>query len=123
MFGLKMKKEYIDDILSGRRKTDVRSYNTPVNEEIALINSKNGKVYGYAKIIGSRFISYKEYVLWHVNDYFTIEKALNYYKLTCNKKGLFMYYEYLFEDVKVIEKPFKPIVILKHFSWVKIDDN
>lgn len=26
MFGLKMKKEYLDDILCGKKKSDVRSY-------------------------------------------------------------------------------------------------
>lgn len=116
-----MKKEYLNDILSGKKKTDVRSYNTPVNEKIALINSKNGKVYGCAKIIGSKFISYKEYVLWHVNENFTIENALKYYEITYKEKTFYMYYEYLFDDVEILEKPFKPSIISKQYSWVKMD--
>ena len=121
MFGLKMKTEYLNDILSGKKKTDVRSYNTPVNDKIALINSKNGKVYGFAKIIGSKFISYKEYVLWHVNEDFSLENALKYYELTYKEKSFYMYYEYMFDDVITVEKPFKPSIISKQYSWVKID--
>ena len=116
-----MKKEYLEDILSGKKKTDVRSYNTPVNEEIALIDSKNGKVYGYATITQSRFITYKEYILWHVNDVFSKEQALNYYNESCKTNGFKLYYEYIFENIRIETKCFKPSIVSKHFSWVEIE--
>lgn len=122
MYGLKMKKEYLLDILSGKKKTDVRTYNAPINGVIALIDSKSGKVYGYATITNSRFITYKEYVLWHVNDNFSMDKALNYYDLSFETNAFRLYYEYIFEDVKIEKNKYKPVIISKRYSWVEIED-
>ena len=46
MFGLKMIKDYLNEILDGSKTFDARSYPTSKRSKIALIDSRSMKIYG-----------------------------------------------------------------------------
>ena len=60
-----MIKDYLDEILDGKKTFDARSYPTNKRGTIALIDSKSMKVLGYIELVGIREISAQEYALWH----------------------------------------------------------
>lgn len=115
-----MKKEYLLDILNGKRTSDVRTYKSPIiNGKIALIESKSNKVYGYAFIKGEEIISYKDYIFWHISDSYPKEDAFAYYDMTY-KNDKKIYYKYIFEKVEVLAKPYKEFNNKVYGSWVSI---
>ena len=118
-----MKKEYLIDILEGKRISDVRSYKSIVlNEKIALIDSKTNKIYAYAYIQTEDIISYKEYILWHISDSYSEEEAMAYYEMT-HKNASKIYYRYIFEKVELVAKPYKEKCNTIFGSWVSIDED
>lgn len=65
MLGLTMINDYLNEILDGYKNYDARSYLTNKRGKIALIDSKNMRVYGTIELIGCRKITAEEYCSWH----------------------------------------------------------
>ena len=55
MFGLKMIKDYLNEILDGSKTFDARSYPTSKRGKIALIDSRLMKIYGTIELLSLRF--------------------------------------------------------------------
>lgn len=113
MLGLTMIKDYLDEILDGKKTFDVRSYPTSTRGVIALIDSKSMKVYGSVELINCREITVEDYISWHKSGKFKNMLFL----ADKNKK----YYAYDFKNPQRVVRPFK-IDAIKH-TWVKLNDD
>lgn len=111
MFGLTMIKDYLDEILSGLKIYDARSYPTNKRGTIALVDSKSMKVYGTIELVGVHKISLEEYANWHCTGRFK--------NLTFNVDSLKQYYAYDFVNPKRLVQPIKLKVGKK--TWVDIE--
>ena len=65
MFGLRMARQYLDEVLSGEKTFDARSYDTDKRGAIALIDTSSKKILGLVDLVGTRRISEEEYCGWH----------------------------------------------------------
>ena len=61
MKGLIIKEPYIDEILSGIKKWEIRSSNTKIRGKIALIKSGTKKIYGEVELVNSFEINLEQY--------------------------------------------------------------
>ena len=51
MYGLKMKRYYLNEIISGAKSDDARLEDTSIRGKIALIDSETYELLGYADLI------------------------------------------------------------------------
>lgn len=101
MFGLCMIKEYLDEILDGKKSFDARAYPTNKRGTIALVNSKTSKIEGYADLVDCHEISPEEYAKWHCTGCF---KGCMF---SCDSKK--KYYAYDLRNVKKVENQIKVV--------------
>lgn len=80
MKGLIIKEPYIDQILCGKKKWEIRGSNTNIRGKIALIKSGTKKIYGEVELVDSFEISIEEYNNYCLNMYGYKEKQLPYKK-------------------------------------------
>lgn len=94
-----MIKDYLDELLDGKKTFDARSYPTNKRGTIALVNSKTSKIEGYIDLIDCVEISSDEYAKWHCTGRFKD------YQFICdpNKK----YYAWKMSKPRKIEEPIK----------------
>ena len=114
MDGLVIKSPYIDDILDGVKKWELRGMNTHKRGKIVLLKSGTGLALGTVNIVDVKTITLEEYNDWDYNkNRNKISKELPY-KIT---------YAYVLEEPQWFEQP-KPY---KHpmgaITWVKLNDN
>lgn len=64
MHGLIIKSPYIDDILSGRKKWELRGQNTHTRGKIILLQSGTGLALGSVEIIAVKQITLEDYNNW-----------------------------------------------------------
>ncbi len=65
MNGLVMLREYLDEILDGKKTSDVRAYDTKLRGTIALVDTKKSAIIGLVDLIGTHKISAEEYCNWN----------------------------------------------------------
>ncbi|MCA1060358.1 ASCH domain-containing protein [Rossellomorea aquimaris] len=61
MKGLIIKSPWIEHILDGKKKWEIRGSNTKIRGTIALIKSGSGMVYGEVNLIDSKELTLKDY--------------------------------------------------------------
>lgn len=114
MNGLVIKSPYIDDILSGVKKWELRGMNTHKRGKIVLLKSGSGLALGTVNIIGVKAITLDEYNEWDYNKRNNKTASQLPYKIT---------YAYLLEEPILFKKP-KPY---KHpmgaITWVKLPED
>ena len=71
MYGLKIEKDYLIDIIDGNRNNDVRLIDTSIRGRIALIDNETYEILGYAKLVDTKKITYEEYLIWHITDIYS----------------------------------------------------
>lgn len=69
MKGLVIKSPYIDLILSGKKKWEIRGSNTNIRGKIALIKSGSGLIYGEVELVGCKEITLEEYKEYYLELY------------------------------------------------------
>lgn len=111
---LVMKKEYLLDILNGKKTYDARSYDTSIRGNIALLASENNKIYGFVDLYDVKEITFEEYLTWHNIDkeYFSLYKKQD------------KYYAYLVRNPRFLSSPIK--INRDHnseFVWCEVDDD
>lgn len=80
MKGLVIKSPYIDLILCGKKKWEIRGSNTNIRGKIALIKSGSGLVYGEVELVDCREITLDEYNEHCLELYGKIYEKLPYKK-------------------------------------------
>lgn len=114
MLGLTMIKDYLNEILDGYKNYDARSYLTNKRGKIALIDSKNMRVYGTIELIGCRKITAEEYCSWHKTGRFK-----NYiFEVEDKNKN---HYAYDFKNPRKLINTIK--VNVKKHTWVEIPND
>lgn len=108
-----MAKEYLYEILDGKKTYDARAYDTDKRGTIALLDNKESSIIGLVDLVGTHEISAREYCDWHA---------------TGKWEGIILevedmnatYYAYDFKKPRRLEKPIK----IKRMGrvWTKIDD-
>ena len=69
MKGLIIRSPYIDLILDGKKKWEIRGSNTNIRGKIALIKSGSKKIYGEVNLVDSFEIDLDLYNEYHINMY------------------------------------------------------
>lgn len=111
MYGLIMIREYLDEILDGKKTYDARAYDTNKRGTIALVDTKKSAIIGLIDLVGTHKISANEYCKWHA---------------TGKWEGLVFqvedkdYYAYDFENPRRLATPIK--IVKNGKVWTKIDD-
>lgn len=65
MYGLIMIREYLDEILDGKKTYDARSFDTNKRGTIALVDTKKSAIIGLIDLVGTHTITAEEYCSWH----------------------------------------------------------
>ena len=114
MYGLIMLREYLDEILDGKKAYDARAYDTSKRGTIALVDTKKSSIIGLVDLVSTHKISAQEYCSWHA---------------TGKWEGMILevedmnatYYAYDFRNPRRLASPIK----IKKTSrlWTKIDDD
>ncbi len=60
-----MLREYLDEILSGKKTFDARSYPTSIRGDIALVDTRKSEIIGLVNLVGIHVIRPEEYLTWH----------------------------------------------------------
>ena len=106
-----MIREYLDEILEGKKTYDARSYDTNKRGTIALVDTRKSAVIGLIDLVGTHKISAEEYCKWHA---------------TGKWEGLVFqaedkdYYAFDFENPRRLATPIKIVKTGK--VWTKIND-
>ncbi len=61
MYGLIMLREYLDEILDGKKTYDARAYDTTKRGTIALVDTKKSAIIGLIDLVVTHKISAEEY--------------------------------------------------------------
>lgn len=123
MYGLKMKNEYILDLIDGIKNTDARLKSTSIRGKIGLIDTDTNILYAYCNLDNVIETTYEEYILWHVSKYYTYLDAkatiddLEFTKL--REKAYF----YSISNVEKLSIP--PIVnpINENETWIQFNED
>lgn len=113
MYGLIMIKDYLDEILDGKKTFDARSYPTTKRGTIALVDSKKSSIVGLVELIGVHPISANEYCKWHA----TGKWAGMVFQVEDNDS---VFYAYDFISPRRLARPIK--ITKKGKVWTIIDD-
>ncbi len=110
---LVMLREYLDEILDGKKTSDVRAYDTKHRGTIALVDTKKSAIIGLVDLIGTHKISTEEYCNWHATGKW---KNLIFQVDDMSKD----YYAYDFKNPRRLVVPIKIVKTGK--VWTKIDE-
>ncbi len=114
MYGLIMIKDYLDEILDGKKAFDARCYSTNKRGTIALVDSKKSSIVGLVDLIGVHPISVDEYCKWHATGKW---EGMSFQAKDTN--GVF--YAYDFVNPRKLASPIK--IIKTGRVWTAIDDS
>lgn len=113
MYGLIMLREYLDEILDGKKTYDARSYDTNKRGTIALVDTKKSAVIGLIDLVGTHKISAEEYCKWHATGKW---EGMIFQVDDMDKD----YYAYDFENPRRLVSPIK--IAKTGRVWTRVDD-
>ena len=122
MYGLKMKREYLLEILYYGRINDARTFDTAIRGRIGLVDTDTLELLGYADLVSTTPINYEGFINWHINENFDKGKAAEYINNLDFTKLHQKCYLYNLENVEVKDVP----VIINPMSeaniWAEFDE-
>ncbi len=121
MYGLKIGKDYLIDIIDGNRDNDVRLIDTSIRGRIALIDDETYEILGYAKLVETKKITYEEYLVWHITDIFSKNKTMEYINNMDFAKLNEPAYSYVLKDPETSDVPLIANPINENKIWIKFD--
>lgn len=113
MYGLIMLREYLDEILDGKKTYDTRAYDTDKRGAIALVDTKKLSIIGFVDLVGTHEISAREYCDWHATGKWE-GMILEVEDMSAT------YYAYDFKNPRRLERSIK--IKKTGRVWTKIDD-
>ena len=113
MYGLIMLREYLDEILDGKKTYDARAYNTNRRGTIALVDTKKSAIIGLIDLVGTHKISAEEYCKWHATGKW---EGMIFQVEDMDKD----YYAYEFKNPRRLSSPIK--IVKNGRVWTWIDD-
>lgn len=115
MHGLVIKSPYIDDILSGKKRLELRGQNTHIRGTIVLLKSGSGLALGTVDIVDVKKLSLDEYNEW------TYRKDNG--KLPADKLPYKITYAYVLKNPNKYDVPKKYKHPIGAITWVKLPEN
>lgn len=109
-----MRREYLDEILEGKKTYDARTYDTNIRGTIALVDTKKSSIIGLIDLIGVHKINADDFCKWHATGKWA---GLDFKTNNIGKK----YYAYDFKNPRRLPLPIK--IIKNGKVWTKLDDN
>ncbi len=109
-----MVKDYLDEILDGKKTFDARSYPTNKRGTIALVDTKKSSIIGLVDLIGVHRIATDEYCKWHATGKW---EGITFQVEDSNAT----FYAYDFMNPRRLAKPIK--IIKTGRVWTEIDDS
>ncbi len=113
MYGLIMLREYLDEILDGKKTYDARAYDTNKRGTVALVDTKKSAIIGLIDLVGTHKISAEEYCKWHATGKW---EGMIFQIEDMDKD----YYAYDFENPRKLAMPIK--IVKTGRVWSKVDD-
>lgn len=114
MYGLIMLREYLDEILDGKKTYDARAYDTNKRGTIALVDTRKSAVIGLIDLVGTHKITADEYCKWHATGRW---EGMQLQVEDMNRT----YYAYDFANPRRLAMPVKIEKTGK--TWTEIDDD
>ena len=111
MYGLIMLREYLDEILDGKKTYDARAYDTNKRGTIALVDTKKSAIIGLIDLVGTHKISAEEYCKWHATGKW--EGMI--FQVEDNNKE---YYAYDFKNPRRLSSPIKIVKTGRVWTWI-----
>ena len=124
MYALTMYEEYLEDILTGKRTYDARTYANKRRGRIGIVKSKTNLLYGYVDFVDCKQIPFEEFVYWHICPTYTVAQAeadIEYNNTRKNKKTNHGY-AYVFKNPVLLDSPIEIKPIKKNGSWIEFDE-
>ena len=109
-----MLRDYLDEILDGKKTYDARSYPTDKRGTIALVDTKKSSIVGFVDLIGVHPISVDEYYKWHA----TGKLAGMVFQVEYDDS---VFYAYDFINPRRLARPIK--ITKTGRVWTAIDDS
>ena len=122
MYGLKMKKEYLIEILYYGRMNDARTFDTAIRGRIGLIDTDTYELLGYADLVSTTQITYEGFINWHINEDFDKGKATEYINNLEFTKLQEKCYLYNFENIEEKEIPVIVNPLSEANIWVEFNE-
>jgi len=113
MYGLIMIREYLDEILEGKKTYDARSYDTNKRGMIALVDSRKSAIIGLIDLVGTHTITAEEYCNWHATGKWE-RMILQVEDMNAT------FFAYDFANPRRLASPIK--ITKTGRTWTKIDD-
>ena len=115
MKGLIIKSPYIDDILSGVKKWELRGQNTKIRGTIVLLKSGTKTALGTVDIVGVKVLTLEEYNNWNYRK--------DNGKLPVDKLPYEKTYAYVLENPRMFDQPKPYIHPIGAVTWVNLPDS
>lgn len=113
MYGLIMLRDYLDEILDGKKTYDARAYDTSKRGTIALVDTKKSSIIGLVDLVSTHKISAQEYCKWHATG--------KWKNVTLEAEDMnATYYAYDFKNPRRLASPVK--ITKTGRVWTRIDD-
>lgn len=108
-----MLREYLDEILDGKKTYDARAYDTIKRGTIALVDTRKSAIIGLIDLVGTHKISAEEYCKWHA--------TVKWKGMTLQVEDMpSTYYAYDFANPRRLASPIK--IVKTGRTWTTIDD-
>lgn len=121
MYGLKMKREYLIDIIKGKKNCDARLQDTSIRGIIGLIDSDTYELIAKVDLLGTKRVNFEEYINWHISQSFDEIKAREYINSLDFTRLNSDAYFYMFGELEELDSAYivKPKNETK--TWVEFD--
>ena len=123
MYGLKMKRYYLNEIITGVKCDDARLEDTSIRGKIALIDSETYELLGYADLIDTVKIDYETYIKWHICPEYDSITAKNYIDNLDFTRLHSSAYLYKLSDVAKCEVPSIVNPISETKTWIEFNES
>lgn len=122
MYGLKLKKEHIVDIIMGKRTYESFIVDTSIRGKIGIIDSDSYELIMYLNLDSVTKTTYEEHILSQVTDSYSKSEANKYINNLDFTKLKSDAYLYNFKDLDVLKTPCRIKIISETQIWVNFDE-
>ena len=123
MYGLKIKREYIIDIINKKKTNMSYMLDTSIRGKIGLIDLDTYELIAYANLYDTTKTTYEEHLLLSARDSYTKAEAINLINKLDFTKLKSNAYLYEFKDIETLPIPYQINVIDENQIWIKFDEN
>ena len=122
MYGLKLKKDHIVEIIMGKRTYESFIVDTSIRGKIGIIDSDSYELIMYLNLDSVTKTTFEEHILSQVTDSFSKSEANKYINNLDFTKLKSDAYLYNFKDLDVLKTPCRIKILNETQIWVNFDE-